>query len=69
MTSRETMHKVHMKGGSWLGVTREELQTRTNLGRNFLWGTDHPVKGLTIRDIEEIAAAAVAADRNLRNLK
>lgn len=63
-----TAFEVMEKGGKWLGAAREYLQTHALFGDSLEWGSNNVVKGLTVRDIEQLAADAVAADRRERGV-
>lgn len=60
---------VMRKGGNWLGTAREFLQTHAIRGDSLTWGSYEEVRGLTVRDVEEMVADAVAADRNERSAR
>ena len=63
-----TSFDVMKEGGNWLGATREYLQCHAVQGSDLIWGSEMQVRGLTVREIEELAADAVAADRKQRGL-
>lgn len=58
-------------GGRWLATAREYLQRRAMRGEDLTWGSDEEVRGLTVRDIElmaaEIATSAINDDRKYRH--
>jgi hypothetical protein len=52
------------EGGPWLGAARAWLQWNKHNGSDVIWGSEDTIKPtMTVRDCEELAAAAVAADR------
>jgi hypothetical protein len=52
------------EGGPWLSAARTWLQWNKINGSDVIWGSDDAIKPtMTVRDCEELAAAAVAADR------
>ena len=68
-TTKVSAYIVLKEGGPWLGAAREYLQCHAMRGDSLMWGSDELVHGLTVRDIEQLAADAVAADRNTREAK
>jgi hypothetical protein len=55
------------KGGKWLGETRNWLQWNTKNGDSVTWNSDDEIRPpLTVRQVEDLAAHAVAADRTER---
>lgn len=53
------------QGGVWLGAARERVKQRGGNGCDVTWGSgDRLSPPMTIAEVEEIAAIAVAADRN-----
>jgi hypothetical protein len=66
---KTTGFEVMAEGGRWLGATREYLQTHAMHGDSLEWGSSDAVKGLTVSEIEELVADAIAADRNERAAK
>lgn len=60
-------HDLLRKGGEWLGAARNWIKWNCHNGDRVTWGsTDLLSPVLTVRDVEELAARAVAADRNAR---
>lgn len=64
MSDKLTGCALMKTGGSWLGAARSCLQWHAHNGSNLQWGSQEAVRGLTVRDIEYLAACAAAADRN-----
>lgn len=64
-----TVREVSEKGGRWLGTAREFLLSNAVRGDQLTWNSNDPVTGLTVRDIEQLAALIVVADRNERKAK
>lgn len=52
-----------MKGGAWLGAAREQIKRKAVNGDSCTWGSDEDLRGLTVREVEELAWKAVQADR------
>jgi len=64
--AKTTGFEVMQKGGEWLGATRDYLKCHAVRGDQIEWGSTDMVIGLCVRDVEEMVADAVAADRNAR---
>jgi len=57
-------YEILREGGSWLGAARTRLQSHGN-GDRVTWGSDDVIQPpLTVRQVEEIVAEAVAAFQN-----
>ena len=57
--------EVLKKGGAWLGALHSRVQTMFGNGYTVTWSsTDELVPVAKVRDVEELGAIAVAADRN-----
>lgn len=57
--------EVLNEGGAWLGALRSRIQSKFINGDSVTWGSNELLRPqVTVRDLEELAAAAVAADRN-----
>lgn len=54
-------HELLGKGGSWLGAARRYLQWNVRGGDTCTWGSGDVLE-MTVKQIEELAAHAVAAD-------
>lgn len=53
------------KGGEWLGEARAWLQRHKLNGSRVTWGSQDELQPpMTVRDVEEVAAYAAAAERN-----
>ena len=63
ITSR---YEVLRKGSKWLAAAREYLLTHAYNADHLQWNSDDEVKGLTVSDIEQLVADAIAVDRNER---
>jgi hypothetical protein len=48
-------------GGNWLGTARDYLQRRAIGGDRLIWGSFEEVRGLTVKDIEDMALSIAAA--------
>ena len=58
---------VQREGGPWLAAVRNRIQTMFRNGETVAWGSGEvPDPHPTVRQMEELAAHAVAADRNER---
>jgi hypothetical protein len=56
------------EGGAWLAAVRTWIQWNAFNGEHVHWGSDDIVRAdFTVRKLEELAAAVVAAERNERN--
>lgn len=64
ITPKTTGFKVMREGGKWLGATRDYLECHAVRGDQIVWNSTAMVGGLCVRDVEEMVADAVAADRN-----
>ena len=68
--SYTSAYELSQKGGQWLAEARGWMQTRFLNGSNVTWGSNDellPRGGpITVADIEEVAAMAVAAALNER---
>lgn len=53
---------VVREGGWWLGAARNYIKRSVPHGEHVTWGSGEPL-AVTVRQVEEIAAEAVAADR------
>lgn len=62
-----TCHDVLREGGKWLGEIRNWIQCKKKNGERVIWGSSDVLQPpMTVREIEEICATAVAAERNER---
>ena len=58
------------EGGAWLGSVRSWLQWNKKNGEKVTWGSNEVIlPHVTVRDIEEIAAVAIATERNIQRNK
>lgn len=66
LSSKELVHwhDVLKRGGSWLAAARSAVQCSAVNGESIKWGSSEAVRGMTMRDVEELAARAVAAALN-----
>ena len=65
-----SVYSVMREGGSWLAAVRTWIQSNAINGESVDWGSNDVVKAdFTVRNLEELAAAVVAADRNEQNRK
>lgn len=65
VSDRWFSHQVAKEGGPWLGAARTVMQECVRGGDTATWNSDTMVS-CSMRTLEQIAAAAVAADRNAR---
>ena len=64
---KATADEVRKAGGDWIGAARNWLQWHTRNGEHVTWGSEDVLEPpMTVRQVEDIAACAVAADRNKR---
>jgi hypothetical protein len=61
-------NEVLREGGDWLGACREYLLWHAHRGDSLQWFSDDRVEGLSVRNVEEMVATAVAADRRSRQI-
>jgi hypothetical protein len=63
-----TQHDVLREGGGpWLGAIRNWIQCKKKNGERVTWGSSDVLEPhMTMKEIEEICAVAVAAERNER---
>ena len=60
-----TAHELLRKGGDWLGEARSWLQRKKLNGSRVTWGSLETLEPpMTVRDVEEVAAHAAAAERS-----
>lgn len=60
----KTAQELLKDGGKWLGAARNWLQWHKRNGDKVTWGSDEAlVPPMTVREVEEVASVAVAADR------
>ena len=57
-------HNLMKTGGAWLGAARSFLQRKAINGERLTWGSNAPVIGLTVQDIEQMAAFVAEAAIN-----
>jgi hypothetical protein len=66
----ETYLNLIKTGGPWLGAVRSWIQSNCINGDSVTWNSSDVLqlrRSLTVAVVEEIAAIAVAADRNKEN--
>lgn len=64
----ETYVQVLKEGGSWIAAVRTAIQTNFKNGERVAWNSNDILEPcVTVAQIEEIAARAVAADRRERS--
>ena len=56
-----------IRGGPWLGAARRYLKAHVWDGDRVIWGSEDTLI-MTARQIEELAEAAVVADREYREV-
>jgi hypothetical protein len=61
MNRFEQMTELRNTGGSWLGTAREFLQCHAFDGDRLIWGSQTEVRGLTVKDIEDMAVQIATA--------
>jgi hypothetical protein len=60
--TEDVEERLKQRGGAWLAAVRSKLQWRGGNGSTVTWGSNEPITPpLTVAEVEEIAAAAVAA--------
>jgi hypothetical protein len=60
-----TAQELLRKGGDWLGAARSWMQCKKLNGSRVTWGSQEELSPqMTVRDVEEVAAAAAAAQLN-----
>ena len=64
MATNVNMFELMRKGGKWLASARNVLQCKARNGDRLIWGSHDLVVGLTVRDIEEMAACVAASAIN-----
>ncbi len=58
-------YEVEREGGPWLGALRTRIQSVFRNGEHVTWGSNDVVSHApTVKELEEMCAWAVAADRN-----
>ena len=67
--THHTTYSTYQEGGDWLGTIRERIKNLFNNGDSVTWGSEDLLRPEpSIREIEELCAAAVATDRNERKI-
>ncbi len=61
-TTKTLAFSILREGGPWLGAARSYLKQHVRGGETCIWSSEERLS-LSVRQIEELAAAAVAADR------
>jgi len=61
---RHNEASVYAEGGAWIAAVRNWLLWNRHGADRLTWGSNEPISHpITVKELEEAAAAAVAADR------